>query len=50
MYWFTLHSGETLNHVLSTLEDAANEYRATHDTPQADSGWGPRKKKEEDRL
>jgi hypothetical protein len=44
VYWYTFSAEETLAQVLSWLESAANEYRATHDVPTADSGWGVHKK------
>ena len=50
MYWYTLYSGDTLAQVLSTLEGAAEEYKATHDTPKANSGWHPSVRDDENRL
>ena len=49
-YWYTLHSGATLDGVLSVLEDAAQEYQSTHDTPKANSGWRPSKGNDGNRL
>ena len=50
VYWYTLYSAEALDQVLSTLEGAAEEYKATHDTPKANSGWRPSKRSDEDQL
>jgi hypothetical protein len=47
MYWYTFDEGKTFEKAVFWLESAADEYRATHDTPKADSGWGRYKKKEE---
>lgn len=44
MYWYTLHAEETLDRVLVWLENAANDYRASHPTPEVDTGWRPRKR------
>lgn len=50
VYWYTFAAEDTLQHVLSWLESAADEYRATHDVPEADSGWGHHKKDAGNRL
>jgi len=46
IYWYTFFAEETVNHVLSLLESAADEYRSTHDVPQVDTGWGGQRKEE----
>jgi hypothetical protein len=43
VYWYSLHGSESLDTVLAWLQNEADTYRATHVTPQADSGWGPRR-------
>lgn len=50
MYWYTVAAESTLERVLLWLESAADEYRATHDVPEADSGWRTHKKDTGDRL
>jgi hypothetical protein len=44
VYWYTVAAESTLEQALSWLENAADEYRSTHDVPEADSRWGPPKK------
>lgn len=41
MYWYVVSSEDTLDWVMSGLQGAADEYRATHPTSEADSGWRP---------
>jgi hypothetical protein len=50
VYWYTTAAEETLEKALSWLESAADEYRATHDVPEVDTGWRPRKKDDPNRL
>jgi hypothetical protein len=50
VYWCTTAAEETLEKVLSWLERTADEYRATHDVPEVDTGWRPRKKDDRNRL
>ena len=47
VYWYTFAAEETLERALSWLENAANEYRATHEEPKVDTGWKSLKKDEE---
>ena len=47
LYWYTFSAEETLAHVLSWLENVADEYRATPETPKVDTGWGSHHKSEE---
>lgn len=50
MYWYTFAAETTLERALSWLESAADEYRATHDVPEVDTGWKPRKQENKNRL
>ena len=43
MYWYVVSSEDTLDWVMGGLQRAADEYRATHPTSEADSGWRPRR-------
>jgi len=47
VYWYTFAAEETLERALSWLENAANEYRATHEGPKVDTGWKSHGKNEE---
>jgi hypothetical protein len=49
-YWYTSAAEETFEHVLLWLESAADEYRATHDVPEVNTGWGKRPKEDRNRL
>ncbi len=48
VYWYTFSAEETLRQVVAWLENVADEYRATHDVPQVDTGWGSHRKKNEE--
>lgn len=44
MHWYVVSSQDTFAAALAWLQNLADEYRATHDTPTADAGWRPKPK------
>jgi hypothetical protein len=50
MQWYAVSATATLERMLFWLQSAADEYRETHDVPEVNTGWQPRKKKEESSL
>ncbi|MBI3304129.1 MAG: hypothetical protein HYZ72_18860 [Deltaproteobacteria bacterium] len=44
MHWYAVSAEETLDQVSAWLQNAADEYRASHPTPEVDTGWRPRKR------
>jgi hypothetical protein len=46
MHWYVVSAEETLDVVMTWLQDAADEYRATHPTSEVDAGWRPRRAKD----
>ena len=38
-YWWVLDSGGAVRSAAEWLQYKADVYRATHDVPEADSGW-----------
>jgi hypothetical protein len=47
MHWYVISSEDTLDLVMSWLQGAADEYRATHPTTEVDAGWRPQRAKEQ---
>jgi hypothetical protein len=50
VYWYTTAAAETFETMFSWLESAANEYRQNHPVPEVDTGWGHRKREQNNRL
>jgi hypothetical protein len=50
IYWYTSAAEETFEKVLSWLENAADEYRASNPVPEVNTGWQQKKKETKNRL
>ena len=42
-HWYVVSAEDTLDVVMTWLQGAADEYRATHPTSEVDAGWRPRR-------